>query len=302
MTISNYRNLIENLYEGLFYVDKKMCIKYWSKGAEKITGYSHSEVLEKKCSKEFLCPTDSDGKKYYGDSSLFTNTLANGSMGQYELMITHKDGHDIPVSIRIAPMYDSKDTIVGATQLFTDNKEHLEHLINCSEEFQNSFFDAATQLPNQISLEMSIGAKLNEFRRYNRPFGMLLLEIDNYEKLNKIYGDEFNVNVLIKTSKLIKKDLRPFDIAGRWSETEFIVVLVNVRKDSVKMIGNRIKDIVEESEFTIGKGTINITLSISGITATSKDSGKLLIEKLQGTIKKCIFMGGNKFRFWSPVE
>lgn len=302
MANSNYQNLIENLYEGLFYVDKERRIKYWSKGAEKITGYSSSEVLDQICSEKLLCPTDTEGKKYYGESNVFTNTLANGTTKQYELLITHKDGRKIPVSIRIAPMYDVNDNIAGATQLFTDNKEHLEHMVNDSEEYENSFFDPITKLPNKVSLEMSINFKLSEFRRYNRPFGLILFEIDNYDKLSDVYGEEFDTNVLVKISKLLTKELRPFDIAGKWSVKEFALILISVKENSINIIGDRLKDIVENTEFTIGKGTVDITLSIAGIIATLNDSSKILIEKLRTTTKKCILQGGNKFQIWSPVK
>lgn len=301
MARTNYKNLIENLYEGLLYVDSEGRVKYWSKGAEKITGYPSSEVFDKKFSEDLLCPIDVEGVKYIGDKNLFSITMATGNLHQYELLITHKDGHKIAISARIAPMYDSNDQIVGATQLFTDNKDKINSLIDNSEEYQKSFFDSVTKLPNHVSLEMSINAKLSEFRRYNRPFGILLIEVDEQEKLQHIYGDEFKINVLIKVSKLIVKDLRPFDIAGRWSDTEFSVILVNVRDDSVEMIGNRIRKVVEHAEFAIGQGSINLTVSIGGIIAAPHDTSKILIEKLQTTTEKCFQIGGNKYLSWSPI-
>lgn len=302
MINSNYRNLIENLYEGLFYVDKDRRIKFWSKGAEKITGYSKYEAINNVCSEDFLDPTDADGKKRINDSSLFAQTIKNGVSKQYELTIKHKDGHKIPVAIRISPTFDNKDNIAGATQLFTDNRDHLEHLVTNSEEYQQSFIDPVTKLPNKVSLEMSINNRLSEFRRYNRPFGLLFFEIDNFDKLDNIYGDEFDENVLTTISKLVLEDIRPFDIAGRYSEKEFAIILVSVDEDSVNIIGNRLKDIVENTEFIIGKGSLDITLSISGIIATQIDSSELLIEKSQETTNKCKLMGGNKFLIWSPVE
>ena len=302
MINSNYRNLIENLYEGLFYVDKDRRIKFWSKGAEKITGYSKYEAINNVCSEDFLDPTDADGKKRINDSSLFAQTIKNGVSKQYELTIKHKDGHKIPVAIRISPTFDNKDNIAGATQLFTDNRDHLEHLVTDSKEYQQSYIDSITKMPNKVSIEMSIDIKLSEYRRYNRPFGILFFEIDNFDKLDNIYGDEFDENVLTTISKLVLEDIRPFDIAGRWSEKEFAIVLVNVDEDSVNIIGNRLKDIVENTDFKIGKGSIDITLSIGGIIATPIDSSELLIEKLQETTKKCKLMGGNKFLIWSPVK
>ena len=49
MNKNNYQNLLDNLYEGIFYVDLNKTIKYWSSGAERITGYSSDEVLGKHC-------------------------------------------------------------------------------------------------------------------------------------------------------------------------------------------------------------------------------------------------------------
>ncbi len=302
MINSNYRNLIENLYEGLFYVDKNRRIKFWSKGAGKITGYSKYEAINNIYSEDFLDPTDADGKKRINDSSIFAQTLKDGASKQYELTIKHKDGHKVPVAIRISPMFDNKGNIAGVTHLFTDNKDNLEHFVTDSEEYQQSFIDSVTKLPNEVSLEMSIDNKLSEFRRYNRPFGLLFFEIDNFDKLVNLYSNRFDENVLTKISELLLEDIRPFDIAGRWSEKEFAIVLVNVDENSVYIIGNRLKNIVENTDFTIGKGSLDITLSISGIIATQIDSSELLIEKSQETTKKCKLMGGNKFFIWSPVK
>ncbi|MCF7858619.1 MAG: diguanylate cyclase [Candidatus Cloacimonetes bacterium] len=298
----NYRNLIENLYEGLFYIDKTGLIKYWSKGAEKITGYSSEAVLNFKISDELLSPTDKNGNKLSGEKSIFHYTLAKGTIKQFELLITHRDGYKIPISARIAPMYDHQDNIVGATQLFTDNKEHIEQLVMDSQKYRDSYFDPITKLPNQLNLEMSIDAKISEFRRYNRPFGILFIKIDDYEKYNEIYGDDFKIKTLVQVSKLLENDLRPFDVAGRWSDHEFTIILVNVREDSVTMIGNRLKEIIKKSEFTIGKGSLSLTLSVGGVTVSAKDNCNTLVKKLHSTLEKCELEGGDQFLLWSEVK
>ncbi|MDP8267710.1 MAG: diguanylate cyclase [Candidatus Tenebribacter davisii] len=302
MANSNYRNLIENLYEGLLYIDMDRRIKYWSKGAEKITGYTSDEALDRSFSEDFICPTYTDGTECFGKNSFFSNTLENGSIKQFEIIIIHKDGQKIAISLRVAPMYDTNEKIVGATQLFTDNEEYLENLVNESNEYKNSFLDPLTKLPNKENIKMSIDYKLSEFRRYNRPFGVLLFEIDNFDKLSNIYGKEFDVQILIKISKILSKDLRPFDIAGRLSEKEFLIILVNVKEETVVTIGNRIKEIIENTEFQIGKGKVDISLSVGGIIASLIDSTDIILGKLRDSTQKCIHMGGNQFQIWSPIE
>ncbi|MCK4653580.1 MAG: PAS domain-containing protein, partial [Candidatus Cloacimonetes bacterium] len=54
MATSNYQNLLDNLYEGVYYVDTDKRIKYWSRGAERITGYKSSETIGKLCSDDIL--------------------------------------------------------------------------------------------------------------------------------------------------------------------------------------------------------------------------------------------------------
>jgi len=44
------KTILENLYDGVYFVDCDRKILYWNKGAENITGYTSSEVLGKRCS------------------------------------------------------------------------------------------------------------------------------------------------------------------------------------------------------------------------------------------------------------
>lgn len=39
-----YKNIIDNLYDGVYFVDRDRIITYWNKGAERITGYSAAQI------------------------------------------------------------------------------------------------------------------------------------------------------------------------------------------------------------------------------------------------------------------
>ena len=53
-----YRTVLNNLKEGVYFVDTSRTITFWSTGAEKITGYSENEVLHKPCHWNLLMHTD----------------------------------------------------------------------------------------------------------------------------------------------------------------------------------------------------------------------------------------------------
>ena len=46
------KTILENLYDGVYFVDGDRKILYWNKGAEGITGYTNSEVIGKRCSNQ----------------------------------------------------------------------------------------------------------------------------------------------------------------------------------------------------------------------------------------------------------
>lgn len=44
-----YKNLLDNLYDGVYFVDRERRITYWNKGAEGLTGYMSHEVVGTPC-------------------------------------------------------------------------------------------------------------------------------------------------------------------------------------------------------------------------------------------------------------
>ncbi len=56
-----YREVLDNLYDGVYYVDPHRRITFWNKAAENITGYSRQEVLGRKCSDNLLVHVNDQG-------------------------------------------------------------------------------------------------------------------------------------------------------------------------------------------------------------------------------------------------
>ena len=53
-----FKTVIENLYEGVFFVDKTRKLTYWNSGSEKISGYTAREILGKQCMNNILSHID----------------------------------------------------------------------------------------------------------------------------------------------------------------------------------------------------------------------------------------------------
>ncbi|MDO9578482.1 MAG: sensor domain-containing diguanylate cyclase [Candidatus Cloacimonadales bacterium] len=294
MNASNYQTLLENLYEGIYYVDLERRIKYWSKGAEIITGYKSSDVIGKQCSDKFLAHTSLTGKNLCKSACLMRNTLATGSYNKTEVYLRHKDGHNVHISLRISPMYDAQKNIVGATHIFTNNEAYLSLRPDEIKKNYELYYDNITGLPSCYNSKLILKTKIEEFRRYHWPFATFIMHIDNFEHLKKIYELNLLDGIIKHFSSLIKQDIRPFDILGRWSENQFMVILINVKKKAMLMLGERMRTLIENSVFTAGKNSINLTFSQSGALIGKDIQSEDLIEKLEELLKQSIAAGGNR--------
>lgn len=293
MATSNYQNLLDNLYEGVYYVDTDKRIKYWSRGAERITGYKSSETIGKLCSDDILTHKSLEGQDLCETNCLLSRTMSTGQVYKTEAYLKHKDGHLVHVSIRIAPMYSPKGNIVGVTQIFTDNKEHFQISKEDVKKYEDLFFDSVTKLPNKNYTDMILNSRFGEFKRYNWPFGVFFFQIDNYDKMKSIYGEKVREDILKKVTKIISDNFRPFDTLGKWSEKEFVVIIVNVDEERMVMLGERLVKLVEKTSLPVGKGNINLTISLGGTIVTLIDSVEILINRLKELTERSILKGGN---------
>ncbi|MCF7813698.1 MAG: GGDEF domain-containing protein [Candidatus Cloacimonetes bacterium] len=272
----NYQNLLDNLYEGVYYVDLNRKIKYWSKGAENITGYKSEEVIGTYCGERFLAHTDLDNHPLCETGCLVLQTLLTGTYCKTEAYLKHKKGHRIHVSVRVSPMYDTKGNIIGATQIFTNNDYYLSKKSDEEDESYALYYDKMTRLPTKYNMKLKIKSKIQEFRRYGWKFGLFLLEVDDFVEYKRKFGPEKTDELILTISKILKADLRPFDMLSRWQTNQFMILMVNLKEENLKMLTERLRKTIKkkgipgvqknkEMSFSIGATIVSEGITIEEI-------------------------------------
>ena len=75
-----YRELLDNIGDGVYFVDRERRIQYWNEGATRLTGYKAEELLGKCCQDDILCHVDYSGKKLCHDGCPLAATISDGSI------------------------------------------------------------------------------------------------------------------------------------------------------------------------------------------------------------------------------
>lgn len=274
-----YKSLLDNLYDGVYFLDLDRRIVYWNNGAERITGYPAGEVLERRCSDNILMHADVEGRTLCEGCCPAARAMEQGLPIEAEVFLHHRDGHRIPVQVRISPIRDESGLVVGAVEVFSDNSEKLASLSLIEDLQEKAFQDPLTGLPNRRFLEKFICSRLDEMTRYGWTFGLVFLDIDRFKLINDSYGHDMGDEVLKMVSRTLTHCSRSFDTVGRWGGEEFVVVVVNVDQDNLKRIAERYRIMIEGSDLILGEYSVKVTVSLGGTLARDGDTLLSLIKR-----------------------
>ncbi len=288
-----YREILENLYDGVYLVDHNRKITYWNKGAERISGYTATEVVGVHCWDDILSHVNAEGDNLCKGECPLAKTLKDGKFREEEIFLHHKNGHRLPVVVRVTPVHDEEGRITGAVEIFSDNsriaaiKDYMQHLESLA------LLDPVTEVGNRRYAEMSIQQKIDTFQRYGEVTGILLFAIDDFTRILNTYGSRIGNKVLNMVAKTILNNLRSFDIIARWDEEKFIVLIMNVTRNNLLATGDRMKKLVEQSSFLTERTLIQVTISVGATLMRQVDSVNTLIGRADTLLKSSRNKGAN---------
>ncbi len=283
-----YRELIENLQEGVYFVDRDRKIRYWNKGAERITGYKSAEVLGRYCWHGIVMHHDEQGNDLCEIGRCpMVRAIIEERIFTADMSISHKDGRRIAISTRIMPMRDSEGSVMGAAEVFSDKSSSMEKL----EKFV--LLDPVTELANKRLATMNLTMRLSERKRHDLPFGVILADIDRFKKINEEYGHDTACDVLKTVGKTLQSCLRTFDVVARWDGGKFMVIIVHADRDQLFFIANRLHMLVKELSIFAANGILRVTISVGATFADSADTVETLLERASILLDQSRSSGGD---------
>lgn len=140
--------------------------------------------------------------------------------------------------------------------------------------------DGLTGLYNHRYFQESLSVVIQRATRYNYELSLLLIDIDNFKKINDTYGHRAGDKVLKDVSKRLKDNLRITDLIARYGGEEIVVILDNTKLNNAMMVGNKLLSAMNSEPFVLS-ADLNISVTVSiGIASfpTNATSAPELIE------------------------
>ncbi|WP_440873761.1 diguanylate cyclase [Thalassotalea sp. PLHSN55] len=182
----------------------------------------------------------------------------------------------------------------------TDNAVHKLELEQANEELAIlSKTDGLTGLFNRRHWEHCLQGEYKRWSRSLNPSCLVMIDIDNFKRVNDSYGHMVGDEVLRHLSEVIKCHVRETDVSGRYGGEEFSILLSDTTAENAQIFAERLRQEIEtalikyndiELSYTISLGIAQITTDMKTYEAWIESADKALYQsKESGRNKVTIF-------------
>jgi diguanylate cyclase (GGDEF)-like protein/PAS domain S-box-containing protein len=201
----------------------------------------------------------------------------------------------------VSPLRNSQGEIVGIVGVGRDISERRAaeeniRLLNIELE-QLALTDYLTNLSNRRYFMQRGAEEFKRAQRNNQPLALMMLDIDEFKKVNDSYGHEAGDQALQQVAAVMKSSLREIDLLGRLGGEEFAVLLPDTSEQDAVVLAERVRQSIANMSFeTPGQVLSNpITISI-GVAVISDEMSSIddLLRKADAALYRAKQSGRNR--------
>ena len=163
--------------------------------------------------------------------------------------------------------------------------------------------DSKTELFNARYFASALAGELERAKRFERPLSIVLADLDLLREVNNTHGHLAGDAVLRGVADVLRSQLRPFDIAGRFGGEEFAIALPEASHEEALAIAERIRVAVAAAAFRLpsGDGFVTATISLGVATHPECETVDDLIHQADLALYRSKALGRNRVSGTAPL-
>lgn len=209
----------------------------------------------------------------------------------------------------ISDAYQSmaREREMGLTERLEKQLRQLEKVARISDRYQQmmrdlntalqeaSTHDVLTGLGNRRLLIDRLKSETERSKRYDRPFSIVMLDIDHFKHVNDAHGHEVGDRVLVEVARVMDEQIREHDLCGRWGGEEFLIVLPETTLATTKPVVERLRDGIRDLRVRVDTQLLSVTVSVGvaehrpaeGYSATINRADMALLQAKRNGRDRC---------------
>jgi PAS domain S-box-containing protein len=300
--------IVEKAHFAIMITDADQIILYTNPAYTQMTGRQADYVKGKKTD---INQSDRHGQDFYHQ---MWQMLSQYDYWEGEVWDRRADGSHFMKYLSIEAVRDDNGDITNYFAIFTDlsdqkrTEQELERLTH---------YDPLTDLPNRILFRNRLGHEFNIAARHNSRTGLILLNVDRFNLMNRAFGFDTGDFLLVEIANRLKKCIRRTDLLARQEKRierdsdmisrlggdDFSFILSELREpEDASVVCRRLVEAFEAPFLVNGEDVyLSASMGIAVFPDNANDEEEL-IQRAQAALDRVKKEGKGGYRFFSEDQ
>jgi diguanylate cyclase (GGDEF)-like protein/PAS domain S-box-containing protein len=282
--------IVESSRDAIIGVSLEGVVFSWNAGAERLFGFSASDMLGGGMDR--LAPPE-----LLSDHEDVLSRIAAGSpVDDFETVRRHRDGHDISVSLTVSPTLDAAGALTGASVIVRDvsERKELERQLT-----RQAFHDGLTGLANHALFRDRVQHALIAAGRHPTGVAVLFLDLDGFKTVNDSLGHAAGDLLLLAVADRLRYCVRPGDTVARLGGDEFAVLIDEASESAATSAASRVLMALDDP-MMVDNREVAVTASIGIVMGDAGGDADQLLRQADTAMYAAKAAGKNRYLLYQP--
>ncbi len=197
------------------------------------------------------------------------------------------------------PLVTGEREVLGVLSFFKKRPESIldedfdffsrisQEVANCLERalvfhrtHESTIVDELTGIYNRRHFNQQFPVEVKRAERYKRNLSVMMIDIDDFKKINDTYGHLKGDEILHAIATIMKNNLRKADLLFRYGGEEFVVLLPETTVQNAFRVGEKLRKKVEEhfrtTDYQLSGNGVTVSIGIANFPVDAYSAEKLL--------------------------
>lgn len=287
------QKLIDNMHDGVMFVDSQSTIVLWNTGAERLTGVSRAAACGRTFAPPLLDMCNSREKRVSSEECPVAHVIATGVQWLGRVSVLGRHGRRVAVDLHAIPVRSSDGTVHGATVTLHDATSETSLEEKCQALHAQVAKDPMTQVANRAEFDRMLINFVAAHQESSLPCSLVMCDIDHFKSINDTHGHQAGDEAIITFASLLKSMCRSGDLVARYGGEEFAVLCADCTNAAAARKAEEIRKALSEVRHTyLGNSAITASFGVTELQAG--DSPETMLRRADRALLQAKDQGRNQ--------
>jgi len=258
--------LLDNMYDGVVFVDAAGRVVLWNRGAERLTGIAAGSACGRAWRPEMLGLSDEKHRAIAEADCPVHTAIRCGAQSLRRLTIVGRTQRHIDVDVHAIPVIDPQGITQGAILLMHDASSETSLERQCHSLHDKATKDPLTQVANRAEFDRVHAMFVAAHQQQHVPCSLMMCDLDRFKLVNDTYGHQAGDDAIICLASLLKSSCRPGDLVARYGGEEFVMLCANCDNATAARRANQIRESLSRiAQPKMGGRSVTVSFGVTEI-------------------------------------